>query len=189
MPAAATALAKEAWQPPDYTGSLKPNLKPVPRLSRWRWLDWICEQAFRFGVLTRWLPPTDAWVVCKRRPLAELPAHKQQQIRQAYEDTDWSSDYSIEFVGIFIHEKEALEAASIPGGFFHHLPVGRPLPDEPVQWGAHSFPLSEATLMYEQHKCEIMAVRRCEVEAVARLATATKKAATAVATAQAHTSP
>jgi hypothetical protein len=148
-----------------------------PLLARWVWLDALCRLGFKYGILKRWLGLKDAYVVCKRRPLSELSPEKQQQIRQAYKDTDWSSDYSIEFVEICTDEVGAIEAASIPGGFIQQIPINAALPDVPIRYGRHTFPLSPAREMYEEQESEIMAVRRSDMEQIMHKACEVKQAA------------
>lgn len=179
-PQATTAIA----QAPSTSGRLLvvPHAWPVapaqpPPIARWGWLDALCRLGFRYGILKRWLAVKDAYVVCKRRPLSELPADKQRQIRQAYTDTDWSSDHSIEFVGIYTDEVDAIKAASIPGGFIQQIPVNADLPDRPIQYGKHTFPLSPTREMYDERSCEMMAVRRCDMELVMLKASEVKAAA------------
>lgn len=111
-----------------------------------------------------------AYYVGKRRPLAELPRWKQWLIRFAYFRTGWASDHSIECLGIFTDREQAILAASIPGGFYHALPVNASLPEENCRFREHAFPASEAAQSYVEASPGVEVVERQQVEKVHRLA-------------------
>lgn len=88
------------------------------------------------------------YLVGKRRPLSELPPEKQEQIRQAYEDTDWAVsnlDTDVEFLGFTADEETARQkAASLEGGFWCKLPVGGWLPERPGRYTVQVHNAAEA---------------------------------------------
>lgn len=86
--------------------------------------------------------PATAFFVGKRRPLAELSFWHRLWVKWCYRGSGWASDYSVEAVGIYTHREDAIKAASIPGGFYHELPVNASLPDVPCGFREHAFPLS-----------------------------------------------
>lgn len=103
-------------------------------------------------VLLREIEALDVlYYVGKRKPLSELSPDKQEQIRAAYRDTNWSSDFGIEAQAVCtskaLAEKMCKEHG--PHWFYHALPINSPLPDETVFFRAHVFPGSEAVEMYE----------------------------------------
>jgi hypothetical protein len=76
------------------------------------------------------------FLVGRRRPIDELPAEKQKQIRQAYDDTDFCPDACLELFGFYTDLAAAQEAASrYPGGLVMSLPVNGCLPDELGRYG------------------------------------------------------
>lgn len=76
------------------------------------------------------------FLVGRRRPIDDLPPEKQEQIRQAYEETDFCSDTCLEMFGFYTDLKAAEEQASLyPGGFVMSLPVNGSLPDELGRYG------------------------------------------------------
>lgn len=103
----------------------------------------------------------DAWLVVKRRPISELSRAKRWLVRFAYWHTTWSSDYAVEYIGIFTDEEAAKRMASFPGGCVHKLPVNGALPlNRIVQYGQHTFPLSDARARYEARPCEAVELVR-----------------------------
>lgn len=104
--------------------------------------------------LERRAPPLAAvgegYLVGKRRPLSSLPAPKQEQIRKAYDDTQWASDHCLDLLGFFTDHATALnEAAKHEGGFVMKLPVNAPLSGELVRL-QQSHPNSPAATWYEE---------------------------------------
>lgn len=93
-------------------------------------------------LLGAWRAPATLFYVGKRRPASELPPDQLERIRDAYRDTGWASDYSVEATGVYTTRSGAAVAANIPGGFYHELPVDRSLPDLPVIFRRHLFPRS-----------------------------------------------
>lgn len=65
------------------------------------------------------------YAVGKRRPITELPPDKQEQIRSAYRDTLWASDYCVEMMGICTSEALAKQAVKDhgPNWFYAKLPI------------------------------------------------------------------
>lgn len=102
------------------------------------------------------------YAVGKRRPITELPPEKQQQIRDAYADTLWASDYGIEMMGICTSLELAQQAVREhgPSWFYVKLPIDSFLPEDTVQgeW-AVKFPESDAAELYENLQSSTMAVR------------------------------
>jgi hypothetical protein len=92
------------------------------------------------------------YAVGKRRPITELPPDKQQQIRDAYADTLWASDYCVEMMGICTSEALANKVVREhgPNWFCVKLPIDSLLTEQTVQgeW-AVKFPESEAASLYE----------------------------------------
>jgi hypothetical protein len=101
------------------------------------------------------------YVVGKRRPISELSPEKQEQVRQAYASTHWSSDYGVEIICVCTSKKLADEICVSRGPNYFHtkVPVDSPLTDEVVfgEW-AHTFPGSDATEMYENLQSATVAV-------------------------------
>src|SRR5205814_716667 len=76
------------------------------------------------------------FLVGRRRPIDELSAEKQAQIRKAYDDTDFCSETCLELFGFFTDLKAAEEAASrYSGGLVMSLPVNGCLPDDLGRYG------------------------------------------------------
>lgn len=92
------------------------------------------------------------YAVGKRRPITDLPPEKQAQIRQAYADTLWASDYGVEMMGICTSRELAEQVVREhgPNWFCVKLPIDSLLTEETVQgeWAVR-FPESEAAGMYE----------------------------------------
>jgi hypothetical protein len=101
------------------------------------------------------------YVVGKRRPISELPEDKQVQVRAAYADTGWASDYCVEIQGVFTSLGLADQACKERGTnwFYTKVPIDSVLPDEVVfgEW-AHQFPGSDATELYENLRAATVAV-------------------------------
>lgn len=129
------------------------------------------ESALLREVLVREIRALGAlYCVGKRRPISELPPEKQQQIREAYRDTSWSSDYGIELQGIYTSEALAEEACRDrgPNWFYTKLPIDSCLPDEIVfgEW-AHQFPGSPAVReIHENLASATVAVRVSHLRAI-----------------------
>lgn len=101
------------------------------------------------------------YAVGKRRPITELPPEKQQQIRDAYADTLWASDYCVEMMGICTSEALAKKAVKDhgPSWFYAKLPIDSFLTEEAVQgeW-AVKFPESDAASLYENLSASTIAM-------------------------------
>lgn len=101
------------------------------------------------------------YVVGKRRPISELPEEKQDQVRAAYADTGWASDYCVEIQGVFTSLGLADQACKERGAnwFYTKVPIDTVLPDEVVfgEW-AHQFPGSDATDLYENMRAATVAM-------------------------------
>jgi hypothetical protein len=101
------------------------------------------------------------YVVGKRRPISELPEDKQVQVRAAYADTSWASDYCVEIQGVFTSLGLAKQACKERGKhwFYTKVPIDTVLPDEVVfgEW-AHQFPGSDATDLYENMRAATVAM-------------------------------
>jgi len=101
------------------------------------------------------------YVVGKRRPISELPEDKQIQIREAYANTGWASDYCVEMQGVFTSQRLAEDTCKSKGAnwFYTRLPIDSCLPDEVVfgEW-AHQFPGSDATELYENLRAATVAM-------------------------------
>ena len=101
------------------------------------------------------------YVVGKRRPISELSAEKQEQVRAAYASTGWASDYCVEIQGVFTSLGLADRACKERGSnwFYTKVPIDSVLPDEVVfgEW-AHQFPGSDATELYENLRAATVAM-------------------------------
>jgi hypothetical protein len=83
--------------------------------------------------------------------LSELPPDKQEQIRKAYADTNWSSDVGVEWFGFYTDLTLAEEeAAKYDGGFVQTLPVNTSYGPEHRRAGVHLFPNSSQRHWYEE---------------------------------------
>lgn len=112
-----------------------------------------------------------AYVVGYRRPLSDLSQEKQKQIRDAYADTEWATDYSIELAGIYTSHALAKKAASKPGHFLMSLPVNSSRPEANGRYGLQQHPASDAAKWYEKTSPEMVGVdhiERRELERVIR---------------------
>lgn len=105
-----------------------------------------------------------AWLVGKRRPITDLSSEKQEQVRRAYADTEWASDYCLDVIGIYTTMEAARAAADKPGYFFVRLPVNAAYPDEPGRYGIQDFPASDASNWYQQTSPGFEQVERTEIE-------------------------
>lgn len=90
-----------------------------------------------------------AYIVGYRRPLSDLPQDKQEQIRKAYADTDWASEYSIEIVGVYTSYTLAKRAMRKPGHFLLSAPVNTSLPEANGRYGIQEH-LSDNADWYEE---------------------------------------
>ncbi len=92
------------------------------------------------------------YAVGKRRPITELPPEKQEQIREAYKDTLWASDFCVEMMGICTSRALAEQFVKEhgPNWFCCKLPIDSVLTEDVVQgeWAVR-FPESDAAQMYE----------------------------------------
>jgi len=83
------------------------------------------------------------------------------QVRAAYADTGWASDYCVEIQGVFTSLGLADQACKERGTnwFYTKVPIDSVLPDEVVfgEW-AHQFPGSDATELYENLRAATVAV-------------------------------
>lgn len=76
------------------------------------------------------------YLVGRRKPISDLPPEKQEQIRKAYDDTDFCSDTCLEMFGFYTDLGAAEEqAARFPGGLVMSLPVNGCLPDDLGRYG------------------------------------------------------
>ena len=101
------------------------------------------------------------YAVGKRRPITELPAEKQEQIREAYRDTLWASDFCVEMMGICTSRALAEKIVREHGAnwFFVKLPIDSVLTEETVQgeWAVR-FPESDAASLYENLNASTIAM-------------------------------
>lgn len=101
------------------------------------------------------------YLVGKRRALCELPPEKQQQIVEAYKDTDWAAENDVEFLGFTTDYQTAVDkAASTEGGFWVKLPVGFWLPEQAGRYTAQGHPNSPASEFYSQTSPSLEVVDR-----------------------------
>lgn len=109
------------------------------------------------------------YCVGKRLPISDLPPEKQQQVREAYKDTLWASDYGVDLLGICTSQgmAERICKEHGPNYFWTKLPVDSILPDVAVfgEW-AHVFPGSDAREMYENMESATIAMRVSHVRAM-----------------------
>jgi len=107
---------------------------------------------------------TSVYLVGKRPPLSSHPVIWRVLARWIYRRLHWCPDYGIEYQGIYTDEAEAGYAASAPGMFYMELPLNAELPDQTAQYGAHDFPLSEASAEYRNRKWPFVVVPREDFE-------------------------
>jgi hypothetical protein len=123
------------------------------------------------------------YAVGKRRPITDLPPEKQQQIRDAYADTLWASDYCVEMMGICTSRALAEQTVRERGGnwFCVKLPIDSVLTEDTVQgeWAVR-FPESDAAVMYENLSASTIAMSTTQLrmleEEAERLLTIIKSA-------------
>lgn len=110
-----------------------------------------------------------AYCVGRRRPISELTPEQQVQVRQAYKDTKWSSDYGVDMMGICTSQAlaEKFCRENGPNWFWTKLPIDSVLGKEPVfgEW-AHVFPGSDAVEMYENMESATLAVPVTQMRAM-----------------------
>lgn len=101
------------------------------------------------------------YAVGKRRPITDLPPHKQEQVREAYRDTLWASDYCVEMMGVCTSLELARKMVKDHGQhwFYVKLPIDSCLTEETVQgeW-AVQFPESDAASLYENLSASTIAM-------------------------------
>ena len=111
------------------------------------------------------------YAVGKRRPITELPPEKQEQIRAAYRDTLWASDYCVEMMGICTSRALAEQTVKDhgPNWFCCKLPIDSVLTQETVQgeW-AVQFPESDAASMYENLNASTIAMSTTQLRMLER---------------------
>lgn len=113
-----------------------------------------------------------AYVVGYRRPLADLSPEKQEQIRKAYKDTEWASDYSIEIVGVYTSYTLAKRALKKLGHFLISAPVNASLPEANGRYGVQEHTVSQATKWYQETSPGMVHLPRAELaKAVDKLKT------------------
>lgn len=109
------------------------------------------------------------YVVGKRRPISELSPEHQAQVRLAYAQTGWASDYGVEMICVCTSQPLAEEVCKTRGAnyFYTKLPIDSPLPDEIVfgDW-AHQFPGSDAKELYENLQAATVAVPVTHIRAL-----------------------
>jgi len=112
----------------------------------------------------------EGYLVGRRWPLSELASEQQEQIRKAYADTGWSSDFAVEWFGFYTDLTLAQEeAAKYAGGFVQTLPVNASYGPEHRRAGLHLFPNSDAREWYEETSpglCPLLGVDRNELERI-----------------------
>lgn len=104
--------------------------------------------------------PLSVFLVAKRPPLANYPWVWRALARFIYRQINWCPDYGIEYEGVYDTEAAARYAASAPGKFYMELPLNVEMPEQTAQFGAHDFPLSEASAEYRNRKFPMVAVPR-----------------------------
>ena len=95
---------------------------------------------------------TDVYLVVKRCPLSEKPLLWRWLARLVYCAIGWSSDYGVEYQGVFTEEAAARHAASADGWSLTKIPLNDVLPTETCQYGVHDFPTSEASQLYRKRQ-------------------------------------
>lgn len=100
----------------------------------------------------------DVYLVVQRRPLSEKALLWQLLARLVYWAIGWSSDYGVEYQGVYTDEAEARRAASPDGWSYTQIPLNGSLPDQTSQYGVHDFPASEASHEYRNRKLGFTAV-------------------------------
>lgn len=108
--------------------------------------------------------PASVFLVARRPPLSVHPVVWRWLARFVYKRINWAPDYGIEYQGIYTDAAEARYAASELGGFVIELPLNASLPLETCQFGAHDFPLSEASSQYRNRRFPFVAVPRNELD-------------------------
>lgn len=106
----------------------------------------------------------DVYLVVKRRPLSEKPALWRWLARFVYWKIQWSSDYGIEYQGVYTEESAARHAASGEGMSYSQIPLDVLLPEETCQYGVHDFPLSESSAQYRNRSFPLVAIPQVDLE-------------------------
>jgi hypothetical protein len=101
------------------------------------------------------------YAVGKRRPITELSPEKQRQVRDAYRDTLWASDFGVEMQGICTSRALAEQIVKDhgPNWFCVKLPIDSILTEETVQgeWAVR-FPESDVADLYENLSASTIAM-------------------------------
>jgi hypothetical protein len=128
------------------------------------------EAALLRDVLVREIRALGAlYVVGKRKPITELPPEKQEQVRQAFKDTLWCSDTSLDIICTCTSEKLAEEIclARGPNYFWVRTPIDSPLPDETTVGDFPCmFPGSDAKELYENLEAATLPMPVSQVRAL-----------------------
>lgn len=113
------------------------------------------------------------WLVGSRRPLSSLSPEKQEQIRQAYDDTEWAvsdTDQDVGFIGFYTNHEIALQIASgLPGGFLVKLPVNGALPLKPGRYTTQEHPNSNDARRYEETSPGLARVEHVDRQALEKV--------------------
>lgn len=108
--------------------------------------------------------PASVFLVARRPPLSEHAFVWRWLARLVYWRINWAPDFGIEYQGVYTDEAAARHAASEVGGFVIAMPLNACLPLETCQFGAHDFPLSEASHEYRNRRFPFVAVPRKELD-------------------------
>ena len=109
------------------------------------------------------------YVVGKRKPISELPADKQEQVRAAFRDTLWCSDTSVEIICVATSQvlAEQICRERGPNYFWARTPIDSPLPDETTVGDYPcEFPASDAKEMYENLQSATVPMKVSEIRAL-----------------------
>jgi hypothetical protein len=105
-----------------------------------------------------------AFLVGKRRPLADLPTWKRWLVRAIYRFLGYDNGAAVEVQAICTTEELARDVANKPGWFLVELPINVSLPEEPCQFKAHEFPASGVA--GQHHRIPLAAVNINQIHAL-----------------------
>lgn len=84
------------------------------------------------------------WLVTSRKPLAAVPWLYRTLARWVYFHIGWSSDYSVEYQGVYTDESAAIEACTGKSGWsYYGVPLNASLPEASCTFRCRDFPAAD----------------------------------------------
>lgn len=84
------------------------------------------------------------WLVTRRKPAADLPWFYRKLALWVYAQVGWSSDYSVEYQGVYTDKSEAIKACKGKSGWsWYGIPLNASLPDATCTFRCRDFPAAD----------------------------------------------